>query len=153
MHARLWGSSEDDAARKEVRRESTAAADRAGCFGDAGASAVAPAYWIFGLSRRVGGDCHGHRRYFRPKAICRTDDDEACRHMHPGGTGRADGQNKPAKIGLAVATECHAFGRRCRMHLQRTIVGFLHRHDELPRSGSGSTQAVVEIMSVSLATQ
>ena len=35
-----------------------------------------------------------------PKAIYGTDDDEACRHMHPRWAGRADRQNTSGKIGL-----------------------------------------------------
>src|SRR5713226_5449516 len=33
-----------------------------------------------------------------------------------------------------------------RMHLQRALVRLLYRHDELPRSGGGSAQAVGEIV-------
>ena len=48
-----------------------------------------------------------------------------------------------------AAIECDIIGCWDRMHLQRTTVRLLYRHDELPRSTGGSAQAMVEIDSPS----
>ena len=56
------------------------------------------------------------------------------------------GEMRFQMIGLVIPIECDIVGCRRRVHLQRTIVRRLYRHDELPRSTGGSAQAMGEIV-------
>src|SRR3984893_13598633 len=130
-----------------AHREGILFADRSVCSGDSGRRSIASGHRILGLSRRVGVDRHRHGKCIRPyKGILRAINDEARRRMHSGWSGGEDRGNAFSDIGLILPIEWDILGCRRRMHLQRTIVRLLYRHDGMPRSTGRSAQAMGAIV-------
>src|SRR4029079_10041960 len=94
----------------------------------------------------MGVECHRYREgIVNQPRILRTDDDDACRHLHAGRSGEEGRRNPVPGLGRSAAAPCDTACRWGQLYLQREAVGFLQRNTDLSRPGGRAIEAMAEM--------